>query len=98
MLSLYIFVFVHVPILITCANVRLNFNYLILQIHEAIMREESSQYAEGVVIEEFRRGFMLGDKLLRPSMVKVSSGAPATTTPDPVVAEGTPELVEEVAE
>ena len=43
------------------------------------MREESLQYPEGVVIEEFRRGFMLGDKLLRPAMVKVSSGLPSTT-------------------
>lgn len=68
-------------------------------LHEAIMREESSQYAEGVVIEEFRRGFVLGDKLLRPSMVKVSSGAPAATPkPDPVAEEGASELVEEVAE
>ena len=40
------------------------------------MREESAQYSEGVVIEEFRRGFLLGDKLLRPAMVKVSSGPP----------------------
>ena len=43
------------------------------------MREESLQYPEGVVIEEFRRGFMLGDKLLRPAMVKVSSGLRSTT-------------------
>lgn len=54
-------------------------------IHEAIMREESSQYAEGVVSEEFRRGFVLGDKLLRPAMVKVSSGTPAGATPEPAV-------------
>jgi len=26
------------------------------------------------VIEEFRRGYMLGDRLLRPSMVKVAKG------------------------
>jgi molecular chaperone GrpE len=29
---------------------------------------------EGEVIEEFRRGYMLGDRLLRPSMVKVAKG------------------------
>eukprot|EP00250_Pteridium_aquilinum_P019727 c24550_g1_i1 orf=163-1116(+) len=67
-------------------------------LHEAIMREESSQYAEGVVIEEFRRGFMLGDKLLRPSMVKVSSGPPDSATSDPVDNEGASESVEEAAE
>jgi molecular chaperone GrpE len=31
-------------------------------------------YAEGVVIEEFRRGFLIGDRLIRPAMVKVSAG------------------------
>lgn len=45
-----------------------------IQLHEAIAREESQEFSEGVVIEEFRRGFLLGDRLLRPAMVKVSSG------------------------
>ncbi|KAK6775627.1 hypothetical protein RDI58_026628 [Solanum bulbocastanum] len=43
-------------------------------LHEAIAREESQEFGEGIVIEEFRRGFLLGDRLLRPAMVKVSSG------------------------
>ncbi|KAK4377849.1 hypothetical protein RND71_004145 [Anisodus tanguticus] len=43
-------------------------------LHEAIMREDSSEFEEGVVIEEYRKGFRLGDRLLRPSMVKVSAG------------------------
>ncbi|KAG6427898.1 hypothetical protein SASPL_112145 [Salvia splendens] len=43
-------------------------------LHEAIMREDSAEYEEGVVIEEFRKGFQLGERLLRPSMVKVSAG------------------------
>ncbi|KAL6523322.1 hypothetical protein OROGR_016925 [Orobanche gracilis] len=43
-------------------------------LHEAIIREESTQYEDGVVIEEYRKGFQLGDRLLRPSMVKVSAG------------------------
>ncbi|CAN6443121.1 unnamed protein product [Victoria cruziana] len=43
-------------------------------LHEAIMREDSSEFEEGIVIEEFRRGFRLGETLLRPSMVKVSAG------------------------
>lgn len=38
------------------------------------MREDSSEFEEGIVIEEFRRGFRLGETLLRPSMVKVSAG------------------------
>uniref|UniRef100_A0ACD5YTI0 Uncharacterized protein n=1 Tax=Avena sativa TaxID=4498 RepID=A0ACD5YTI0_AVESA len=43
-------------------------------LHEAIMREESVEYEDGVVIQEFRKGFKLGERLLRPAMVKVSAG------------------------
>lgn len=44
------------------------------QLHEAIAREESEEFKEGIIIQEFRRGFLLGDWLLRPATVKVSSG------------------------
>ncbi|KAH9616669.1 hypothetical protein KSS87_004445 [Heliosperma pusillum] len=43
-------------------------------LHEAIAREDSEEYKEGIVSQELRRGFILGDRLLRPAMVKVSSG------------------------
>ncbi|KAJ8648578.1 hypothetical protein MRB53_001601 [Persea americana] len=43
-------------------------------LHEAIMREESTEFEEGIIIQEYRKGFQLGDRLLRPSMVKVSAG------------------------
>ncbi|KAL2320543.1 hypothetical protein Fmac_029512 [Flemingia macrophylla] len=43
-------------------------------LHEAIMREDSDEYEDGIIIQEFRKGFKLGDRLLRPSMVKVSAG------------------------
>ncbi|XP_002965873.2 uncharacterized protein LOC9635682 [Selaginella moellendorffii] len=49
------------------------------ELHEAIMREESSEYDEGIVTQEFRRGFLLGEKLLRAAMVKVSSGKPSNS-------------------
>lgn len=38
------------------------------------MREDSSEFEEGIVLQEFRKGFRIGDRLLRPSMVKVSAG------------------------
>ncbi|XP_075499928.1 uncharacterized protein LOC142538498 [Primulina tabacum] len=44
------------------------------KLHEAIMREDSMEYEEDVVIEEYKKGFQLGERLLRPSMVKVSAG------------------------
>lgn len=43
------------------------------EFHEAVMREESGEHEEDTVIEELQKGYMLKDKVIRPSMVKVSS-------------------------
>jgi molecular chaperone GrpE len=40
--------------------------------HQAITYESSPGHAEGEVIEEVRRGYTLGERLLRPAMVKVA--------------------------
>ena len=40
------------------------------ELHEAIMREEADDVPDGTVLREFRRGFRLGDKLLRAGMVQ----------------------------
>jgi molecular chaperone GrpE len=42
--------------------------------HQAVSYEPAEGRRDGEVIEEFRRGYMLGDRLLRPSMVKVAKG------------------------
>ena len=42
------------------------------QYHQAVAYESSPDHREGEVIEEFARGYMLGDRLLRPAMVKVA--------------------------
>ena len=42
--------------------------------HQAVTYEPAEGRRDGEVIEEFRRGYMLGDRLLRPSMVKVAKG------------------------
>lgn len=42
--------------------------------HQAVAHEQVKGRREGEVIEEFRRGYMLGDRLLRPAMVKVAKG------------------------
>jgi len=41
-------------------------------LHQAVMHEELPEYRDGQVISELRRGYMIGDKLLRPAMVKVA--------------------------
>jgi molecular chaperone GrpE len=41
-------------------------------IHEAIIQEENDKYPEGFIIEELRKGYTLGGKVIRPSQVKVT--------------------------
>ncbi|WP_414528623.1 nucleotide exchange factor GrpE [Nodularia chucula] len=48
-------------------------------LHEAVMREPTDEHPEGTVLEELVRGYYLGDRVLRHSMVKVA--APPVDTP-----------------
>jgi molecular chaperone GrpE len=41
-------------------------------VHQAVVHESSPDHREGEVIGELRRGYMMGDKLLRPASVKVA--------------------------
>ena len=41
-------------------------------IHQAVAHEDSESHREGEVMEELQRGYRLGDRLLRASMVKVA--------------------------
>lgn len=43
--------------------------------HQAVIHEESTAHREGEVMEELQRGYVAGDRLLRPAMVKVAKGA-----------------------
>ncbi len=42
--------------------------------HQAVLYEPAEGHRDNEVIEELRRGYMLGDRLLRPAMVKVAKG------------------------
>ena len=42
-------------------------------VHQAVATEASETHRDNEVIEELRRGYKLGDRLLRPAMVKVAS-------------------------
>jgi molecular chaperone GrpE len=42
-------------------------------LHQAVSSEPSADHQEGEIIEEFRRGYRLGERLLRPAMVKVAT-------------------------
>lgn len=43
--------------------------------HQAVIHEASDDHREGEVMQELQRGYMLGDRLLRPAMVKVAKSS-----------------------
>ncbi len=43
------------------------------ELHEAVMHIEDENYGEKEVVEEFRKGYKIGDKVIRHSMVKVAN-------------------------
>ncbi|WFB34786.1 nucleotide exchange factor GrpE [Kiritimatiellota bacterium B12222] len=47
-------------------------------IHEAITHMPSADVEEGKIVAQTRKGYKMGDRLLRPAQVVVSAGAPAT--------------------
>jgi molecular chaperone GrpE len=54
-------------------------------VHEAVAQLASDEVAAGEVLEDMRRGYLLGERLLRASMVVVSAGpapAPAGAAPE----------------
>lgn len=42
-------------------------------LHEAVMREPTSEFEEGMVVEELVSGYLLGEQVLRHAMVKVAA-------------------------
>ena len=42
-------------------------------LHQAVTRESSDVHRDGEVMAELQRGYKLGDRLLRPAMVKVAT-------------------------
>lgn len=42
-------------------------------LHEAVMRTPTDEKPENTVIEELQKGYMLGDKVLRPTLVRVAT-------------------------
>ncbi|MCA9866436.1 MAG: nucleotide exchange factor GrpE [Anaerolineae bacterium] len=40
--------------------------------HEALTQEPSDEYESGIVVREVRRGYRLGDRIIRPALVSVA--------------------------
>ncbi len=51
------------------------------ELHQAVANEPSDEVEEGTVIKQWSCGYKMGEKLMRPAMVVVSSG-PATAKAD----------------
>ena len=47
--------------------------------HEAIAYVPGTAHGEGEIVEQVRRGYRLRDRVLRPALVAVAAGDPATT-------------------
>ena len=43
------------------------------EVHQAVMQKASDEYEEGIVCEEFQKGFKIGDTLVRAAMVAVAA-------------------------
>ncbi|MGB9724173.1 MAG: nucleotide exchange factor GrpE [Chloroflexia bacterium] len=50
-------------------------------IHEAVLFEEVPAEQDGLVLAELQKGYRLGDRVLRPALVKVGKGGVAPTPP-----------------
>ena len=51
--------------------------------HEALFQVETTEHPEGEVLEEFERGYHLGEELIRPARVKVAKAPVSEKTEDP---------------
>lgn len=69
--------------------------------HEAMMRKEDSERADGVVLEEFQKGYRLNGRMIRPSRVVVNrrpnQNPPAPTDEPPTPAQEAPEQAKDEA-
>lgn len=41
-------------------------------LHQAVMQAEDENFGPNIVVEEFQKGYMLKDRVIRPAMVKVN--------------------------
>jgi molecular chaperone GrpE len=41
-------------------------------LHQAVMQDNDENFGSNIVVEEFQKGYMLKDRVIRPSMVKVN--------------------------
>ena len=50
-------------------------------VHEAVSKEHSEKYEDGKILRQWKHGYKMGDRLLRPAVVVVSSGSQLSSAP-----------------
>ena len=55
--------------------------------HEAVTYEEVPGYQDGQIIGEMQRGYVLGDRVVRPALVRVARAPAEPTEPEPTADE-----------
>lgn len=62
------------------------------EFHEAVMQQPTDEHPHGLVIEELRKGYIAGDRVVRPAQVIVAANPDEdqAQAPDGDAAEGTP--------
>lgn len=58
------------------------------EVHEAVMQEEAADVTDGEVLKEFRKGFTMKGRLLRPAMVVVCTNDAMPYVPPAAEEEG----------
>lgn len=51
-------------------------------VHEAVSKEYSEKHEEGKILRQWKQGYKMGDRLLRPAVVVVSSGPQLPSAPN----------------
>lgn len=69
-------------------------------LHEAARTEVSDTVPEGIILKQWKAGYKMGEKLVRPAMVVVSAGPekPKTVEPEPVEADEADEARQDTVE
>jgi len=60
------------------------------EFHEAVMQQPTKEHPHGVVIEELRKGYIAGDRVVRPAQVIVAANPDVDQAPDGDAGAGTP--------
>lgn len=60
--------------------------------HEPVQQIETTEYPDGAIMQELRPGYILNDRVVRPSLVNVASNSSGSVTPTSSASESLPDV------